>query len=213
MNSAIRWTSLVLMSLVLASGAAAQDGDRAQDRGSAEASEGLGHAATAPLRDLNVERADIPDVLRRAMSDPYSLKGLRRCEAIANEVGRLDAALGPDLDEQPPPDHRSRRQRLGSALHGAATSAVKGKAEGLLPFRTWIRKLSGAERHDRAMQQAIRSGGIRRGYLKGVGMRMNCAPPAAPSWFEPHRDSSSPFGWFERLWSRLAQWLRQWWPF
>jgi len=33
--------------------------------------------------------------------------------------------------------------------------------------------------------QATTAGAPRRGYLKGVGMRLNCAPPASPSWFTP----------------------------
>ena len=67
----------------------------------------------------------------------------------------------------------------------AGVAEVRDQTTHVLPFRGWIRKLTGAARHDRAVQAAIRSGGIRRGYLKGVGMRMNCAPPAAPSWFVP----------------------------
>lgn len=142
-------------------------------------------AATAPLEDLNLKQKAIPPVLVRAVADPYDLTGLTRCEPIAAEIGRLDAALGPDLDEAPPPDTRSRGKKAVDAAYGAGVEGVRDTTRDVLPFRSWIRKLTGAAKHDRAIAKAIQSGGVRRGYLKGVGMRMNCAPPAAPSWFVP----------------------------
>jgi hypothetical protein len=44
-----------------------------------------------------------------------------------------------------------------------------------------VRKLSGAERHDRFVQAAINGGAVRRAYLKGLGEAHGCQPPAAPS--------------------------------
>ena len=70
----------------------------AADRGTTQRDEGFRGAVTAPLEDLNIKQAEIPDVLKRAVAAPYDMGGLDRCEAIAAEVGRLDAALGPDLD-------------------------------------------------------------------------------------------------------------------
>jgi hypothetical protein len=124
-------------------------------------------------------------VLERAVADPYDVTGLARCEPIAAEIGRLDAALGPDLDEAPPPDKRSKGKKVADAAYGAGVEGVRDTTRDVLPFRSWIRKLTGASKHDKAVAKAVQSGGIRRGYLKGVGMRMNCAPPAAPSWFVP----------------------------
>lgn len=142
-----------------------------------ERSHSLGAAMTSPLEDLNLKRVDIPEVLIRAVEQPYEAKGLGSCRAVAVEIGRLDAALGPDRD-QPPPD---RHMTAGSA----AVEVIRAGAEMATPYRGWIRKLSGANRHQAQVQEAINAGGARRGYLKGVGMRMNCAPPAAPSWFKP----------------------------
>jgi hypothetical protein len=170
----------------------------------------LADAATSPLEDLNIKRVEIPEVLKRAVQSPYDLEGLNRCERIAEEIGRLDGALGPDLDEAPPPDHRTRAQKIGSAAHSAAVSAVRERAHGILPFRGWLRQLTGAERHDRAVRAAVEAGRIRRGYLKGVGMRMDCAPPAAPSWYKPHGHAANVF---VRLWTRIVAWFWSWWPF
>ena len=179
------------------------------DRGEMQAKDSLRDAALAPLEDLNLKQKGIPDVLARARADPYDVKGLGRCEPIAAEIGRLDAALGPDLDEAPAPDTRTRAQKVGGAIKDAGISEVRSETSNLLPFRGWVRKLTGAARHDKKVQAAIRAGEIRRGYLKGVGMRMNCAPPAAPSWFVPER----PKGTDASLWARIVAWFWSWWPF
>lgn len=195
---------------VAVSGALVSTAFAASDRGSMEPRDNFADAATSPLEDLNLKRVNIPDVLKRAVKDPYDLDGVGRCEGIAEEIGKLDGALGPDLDEPPPPDHRTKGQKMGSAVHSAAVGAVRERAHSLLPFRGWIRQLSGAARHDREVKAAIQAGDIRRGYLKGVGMRMDCAPPAAPSWYKPHGHAGS---FFSRLWTRLVAWFWSWWPF
>ena len=188
----------------------------AADRGTMQPKDNFRDAVAAPLEDLNLKQTEIPDGLRRARANPYDLQGLDRCEPIAAEVGRLDAMLGPDVDEAPPPDTRSNLQKAGAGAHDAGVAAVRDETRSVLPFRTWIRKLTGAERHQKLVDQAVRAGGIRRGYLKGVGMRMNCAPPAAPSWFKPKapeapRQSAVPA--WTALWLRFLAWWRSWWPF
>lgn len=154
-------------------------------RGASDVGRGLGDAVTAPLEDLNLKREPIPPVLTRAVANPYDLTNMTRCEPIAAEVGSLDDALGPDLDEPPPPDNRTRAQKGADMASNATLDAVRGASTDIIPFRGWVRRLTGAQRHQKAVQDAIRAGQVRRAYLKGVGMRMNCAPPAAPSWFEP----------------------------
>lgn len=188
----------------------------AADPGTLQREDGFRDAVTAPLEDVNLKQTQIPAVLVRAVADPYDLAGLERCEGIAAEVGRIDAALGPDLDEAPPPDARTRAEKLGGAVKAAGVATVRDHAREVLPFRGWLRKLSGAERHEKKVAEAIRSGGIRRGYLKGVGMKMNCAPPAAPSWFVPavaEPAARSAPGGLGGLWARLIAWIAGWWPF
>ena len=154
-------------------------------------------------------------MLQRAVTDPYDVTGLNRCEPIAAEIGRLDAALGPDLDEAPPPDNRSKGKKVADAAYGAGVAGVRDTTRDVLPFRNWIRRLTGASKHDKAVAKAIQSGGVRRGYLKGVGMRMNCAPPAAPSWFVPIEVKPKPApkapGLIERFtswWGDVLAWFR-----
>lgn len=134
-------------------------------------------AATAPLRDLNVMRAKIPPVLLEAMADPYARppKGYT-CRTLIGLVQALDDALGPDLDRIAVEDQdvmeRSRETALGAAADFASDA---------IPFRGWVRKLTGAERHDRLVRDAIFAGGVRRAYLKGLGESKGCNPPATPS--------------------------------
>lgn len=139
--------------------------------------ESLEGAATAPLRDLNVLRTKIPPVLLKAMADPYERppRGYT-CQALIGLVRPLDDALGPDLDRIAVQDQdmmeRSRETALGAAADLASDA---------IPFRGWVRKLTGAERHDRLVRDAIFAGGVRRAYLKGLGEAKGCNPPATPS--------------------------------
>ena len=134
-------------------------------------------AATAPLRDLNVMRAKIPPVLLEAMADPYARPPKNyNCRTLVGLVNGLDDALGPDLDRVAVEDQdvmdRSRETALGAAADLASDA---------IPFRGWVRKLTGAERHDRLVRDAIFAGGVRRAYLKGLGEAKGCNPPATPS--------------------------------
>jgi hypothetical protein len=133
-------------------------------------------AVAAPLRDLNVMRTKIPDVLLQAMADPYARPPSTRCAQLVNLITPLDGALGADLDE---PSHD--QDDLVDKGRGAALDAVAGAATQAIPFRGWVRELSGAEQHDRVVQAAIVAGAVRRAYLKGLGESRGCTPPATPS--------------------------------
>jgi hypothetical protein len=136
-------------------------------------SSAVGQAATTPLSDLNIVRADIPPVLTAAQKSPYATPADRSCGALGAEVQALDAALGADLDT-PSTDANP------SLIERSANDALRRTAEGVIPFRGWVRKLSGAERYSREVAAAIAAGTIRRAYLKGVGVAAGCAAPAAP---------------------------------
>ena len=162
-------------------------GCAAVGEGARTVAQGAGAAATAPLEDLNLRRRYIPTVLLQAEANPYDARNLNRCSTIAAEIARLDEALGPDTDEPPRPDGRNLSQRASDAAAEAALDAIRDAATDFIPGRDWIRRLSGAEQHSRHVQSAIEAGRLRRAYLKGLGMRQNCAPPAAPRWFTPRR--------------------------
>jgi hypothetical protein len=134
-------------------------------------------AVTQPLRDLNVTRSKIPEVLLEALADPYKRPPAKwRCPQLIALVRPLDAALGPDLDRILPGDENLMDRSKSTALGAAADFASDA-----IPFRGWVRKLSGAEAHDKLVQSAIIAGNVRRAYLKGLGEARGCMPPATPS--------------------------------
>lgn len=131
-------------------------------------------AATTPLSDLNVVRADIPPVLQAAQAAPYALPADASCVGLAAGIRALDEVLGADLDA---PASGSNPSLLDRG-EDAATGALQRTAEGVIPFRGWVRKLSGAERYARHVSAAITAGGVRRGFLRGLAAAKGC--PAAP---------------------------------
>lgn len=137
-------------------------------------------AASAPLNDLNLVRADIPPILSAAQKAPYAIPADHSCSALGVEIQLLDAVLGADLDTPPTPSNAGLVERGSDAAGKAAVGAVRSAAEDLVPFRSWVRKLSGAERYSREVAAAIAAGTIRRAFLKGLGQAAQCAAPAAP---------------------------------
>jgi hypothetical protein len=130
-------------------------------------------AATTPLSDLNVVRADIPPVLAAAQKAPYTAPADKSCAALTTDVQALDAALGADLDAPATGSNPSLIER-------GANDALRNTAEGVIPFRGWVRKISGAERYSREVAAAIAAGTIRRAYLKGIAQAGGRQPPASP---------------------------------
>jgi hypothetical protein len=138
--------------------------------------EGLSGVAKAPLRDLNVLRTKIPEVLLQALADPYERPKSSKCVELIALLKPLNDALGADLDV-PSVDEDD---LLDKGKNGAL-GLMAGAATDVIPFRGWVRKLTGAERHDHLVQASIVAGGVRRGYLKGLGEAKGCNPPATPS--------------------------------
>lgn len=146
---------------------------------------GFGDAALSPLADLNVRREQIPTVLLQAQANPYDRRNLGQCTTIGAEVARLDEALGPDRDELPVPNNPTLNERAQDALAEAALDAIRNATSEFIPYRNWVRQLSGAQARSRVVQDAVEAGRLRRAFLKGLGMRANCPPPASPAWFRP----------------------------
>lgn len=126
---------------------------------------------------MNMLRTKIPEVLLQAMADPYEWPGSGRCSDLIARLTPLNEALGEDLDVV------AAEGENGMMAKGKTTALTlaSGAASDVIPFRGWIRKLSGAERHDKYVQAAIMAGAVRRAYLKGLGEAKGCGPPALPS--------------------------------
>jgi hypothetical protein len=141
----------------------------------------MGTAATTPLSDLNIVRADIPDVLVNAQKHPYLALTGQNCEVILTEIRSLDEVLGADLDAPATGDRPSLIDRASVVAKDQAVNAVQRTAEGLIPFRGWVRKLSGAERYSNRVSASITAGAIRRGFLKGMATSQSCVWQAVPA--------------------------------
>jgi hypothetical protein len=137
-------------------------------------------AAATPLNDLNLVHTKIPPALLAALKAPYAPPPGPGCEELTAEIKALDAALGPDLDAPPTPGKRNLVERGVTEVGNAAVGTVKSAAESLIPYRSWVRKLTGAEKASKQVTAAVAAGMVRRAYLKGIGQARGCGVPPPP---------------------------------
>jgi hypothetical protein len=168
---------LALLSIALGAAPALAAQDSKVQTTSQANRESLPSAAQAPLRDLNVVRTNIPEILVQAMADPYARPKSSKCRELTRLIRPLDEALGADIDKPPTAED----QRMIDRSRGFALGAVASVASDAIPFRGIVRSLSGAAKHDQYVQSAILAGSVRRAYLKGLGEARGCKPPATPS--------------------------------
>ncbi len=136
----------------------------------------------SPLSDLNIGGGEIPDVLLRAVTDTYSKPSPLTCETLGAEVLALDIVLGPDLDTLKAADKPDE----------FAKTALVNAIRGLVPYSGVLRLLTGAKARQRRIAEAIAAGGVRRGYLKGLGESFGCEVPAAPVHVLPDAPQAPP---------------------
>lgn len=145
-------------------------------------------AATGPLQDLNLKRQEIPPLLVNAVVAPYARAKVIKCADLVKEISALDEILGPDiqpksitlaasdgglgdniakLGDVEVPDRMSLVDGVGNIAHDSAMGAIRNQTN-ILPFRSIIRKITGAERHQKKLIAAYEAGKLRRAYLKGL---------------------------------------------
>ncbi|MBX9869507.1 MAG: hypothetical protein K2X63_06900 [Burkholderiaceae bacterium] len=131
----------------------------------------VGSAITSPLSDFNLMRTEIPAVLISARKAPYVFPVDAGCIWFTTEIQGLDLVLGPDLDAvKLDADGNVVERELGNAT----VNALKSFTEGFVPFRAWVRRLTGADSHAREVAAAGMAGIVRRSYLKGVAHARAC---------------------------------------
>ena len=138
-------------------------------------------AARAPLRDLNLMKEEIPPLLL-SIDYPYKIDGPVYCDNLIAEVSALDDVLGVGLDHYK--EKGSLNEQAAEAATNAATNALEDAATGWIPYRSVLRRLTGATKHERALAKAYQRGRIRRAFLKGIGGAFQCPYPARPSSVE-----------------------------
>ncbi|MGE0829350.1 MAG: hypothetical protein AB7O04_08370 [Hyphomonadaceae bacterium] len=178
----VRLAAMGLALLTL--GACASSGSRAEgddDTRMERTRRGITSAAATPLRDVGLIRPDIPDLLEN-LRYPYSTLTLAGgCPNVLYEIGQLDAVLG--IETYQPAQQQNLSERGMDAASNAAVDAVEDTAGGVVPFRGWVRRLSGAQRADARYARAIEMGELRRAFLRGYGASLGCrfvVPPPPP---------------------------------
>jgi len=147
----------------------------------ADTRRGVTGAASIPLRDVGLMRPEIPLLLRN-LQYPYSTATLSNCAAVTHEISQLDAVLGPE-SYQPGPN-RNIWDRSGDFVEDQTIQAAENTASDLIPFRSWVRRISGASRAERDALRAVANGQQRRTFLRGYGASLGCPsiiPPPPPA--------------------------------
>lgn len=126
----------------------------------------INSALTSPLKDLNLMREKIPDVLLKAEEAPYAVPVVSSCKELKQEIQALDQVLAPDIDRENKKTSDP-LQLSADAVGDASLDAIKRTTESVIPYRSWVRKLTGAERASKMVANAIKAGNLRRAFLKG----------------------------------------------
>lgn len=125
-------------------------------------------AALTPLEDIGLRKREIPSTLKGYAANPYGRVDTDECAAVQKELAQIAALLGPDVDA--PKVALSAREEYmetgGNLLSDAVVGVVKSQTD-FIPFRGVVRRITGAEANERAVNQAIEAGKLRRAYLRG----------------------------------------------
>ncbi len=140
-------------------------------------------AATGPLEDLNIKKREIPELLKTAAQDPYARPAKLRCAAVRDEIAQLDELLGPDMEAKAVevasaddgflgitdvkiPTQDQVEDGVGNLARKTVMGAISSQVN-IIPFRSIVRTITGANRHTKRVTEAYEAGKLRRAYLKG----------------------------------------------
>lgn len=124
-----------------------------------------GKIASQPARDVGVAKTKVPPILQKAVENPYSRTATKTCHQISTEIAALSEELGPDFGTS------QKEDRAGKLAEAGGQTVVNS----LIPFRGVVREVTGAASADRRLDDAIRAGFARRGYLRGLQTARGCA--------------------------------------
>lgn len=157
-----------------------------------EARRGVADAALTPLKDVGIVRPEIPEFLKN-MQYPYETGTLAgACAQVAYEMGQLDAHLGQEIYRKG--DRRPLSERALDQVQSAAVGLVRDAAVDAVPFRGWVRRISGADKAAKEAAAAFEAGQTRRAFLRGYGSALGCPgmlpsrnAPGGPAQSNPQR--------------------------
>ena len=129
-----------------------------------------GKIATQPVRDVGLDKDEIPPVLLKAVENPYAAPPSRTCAGLKTAINELNAVLGADFTV----GAKENENRTGKIAEAVGRTVVNS----LIPFRGLVREISGAAPAERRLQAAVTAGIARRGYLRGMAAGKRCKAPA-----------------------------------
>lgn len=126
-------------------------------------------AALSPLEDLGVRKRKIPDQLKALTDNPYVHPDAKvECDVIRTEYAALDGILGPEMGK-PKAALSATEQYMNTGtdmVQDAVIGAIKSQVS-IIPMRSVVRRLTGANSHDKQVAKATEAGKLRRAYLRG----------------------------------------------
>ena len=131
---------------------------------------------------LGLSGADVPPLLATIKADPYKAPESPACDTVPAEILAINDLLGPDLDTPPEPDDNKK----------SLVSKGEGVARSLVPYGGVVRFVTGANKKDKELREAVVAGYARRGFLRGLESNLKCHPDPPPPEAHPKSKSAKP---------------------
>ncbi len=112
---------------------------------------------------LGITGAEVPPLLKDIKADPYKAPGAPICATVPLEIQQITDLIGPDIDAQN--DKETSLVSKGADL-----------ARGMVPYRGVVRFVTGANKKDQELHDAVVAGYARRGFLRGIQINLKCHP-------------------------------------
>lgn len=140
-------------------------------------------AAMTPLEDMGLRKRSIPDLLTQLAENPYFPPPKPyKCDGVKQEMADLNIILGDDFDT-PKVALTANAQYVEAGtemVQDAVVGLVRSQVN-VIPFRSIVRRITGADKHEKAVARAIEGGKLRRAYLRGLAQAEfgdSCLPTA-----------------------------------
>ena len=128
-------------------------------------------AALSPLEDLGLRKRDIPEILSRLAKNPYYPPPKPfRCDDVKQEMAQLDYLLGDEPHAQPQAalsDNEEYVMAGAEMVQDTVVGMVKSQVN-IIPFKSIVRRITGANKHEKLVAKAMQGGVLRRAYLRGL---------------------------------------------
>ena len=126
-------------------------------------------AALSPLEDLGIRKRKIPPTLKQIAENPYAMPATLECDSLKQEMAQIDTLLGPDVDQPKMALTAAEEyaQTGGEMAQDAVVGFVRAQTN-VIPLRSIVRRITGANKNEKEVNNAIQAGNLRRAYLRGL---------------------------------------------